>query len=168
MESLQEFISEYHKQLKTGKIQKAYQGLMAYIMSLRMHFMNKYPDHFVSGSIYQGYLDMSYFSFVPESLKRRKLKPAIVFVHEKLRFEIWLAANNKQVQSKYWKIIKENGWDQYPIVSSIEGADSIIEHVIVEDPNFDDLNALTQKIESGVLEFIEHVEKFLVEYETST
>jgi len=167
MESLQELINEYQQQLKTGKMQKAYQGLMAYIMSLRTHFMNKYPDHFVSGSIYQGYMDMSYFSFVPESLKRRKLKPAIVFVHDELRFEIWLAAYNKQMQSKYWKIIKESGWDQYPIVSTIQGADSIIGNVLVENPDFDDLDALTTQIETGVLEFIDHVERFLVTVETS-
>lgn len=167
MESLQKYMNEYQKQLEKGTIQKAYQELMAYIMSLKTHFMHKYPDYFVSGSIYQGYMDMSYFSFVPASLKRRKLKPAIVFVHDKLRFEIWLAANNKQVQLKYWKIIKESGWDQYPIVSTTQGADSIIGHVLVENPNFDDLDALTQQIESEILEFLEHVENFLVEVETS-
>jgi len=167
MESLQDYMNEYQKQLEKGTIQKAYQELMAYIMSLRTHFMHKYPDYFVSGSIYQGYMDMSYFSFVPASLKRRKLKPAIVFVHDKLRFEIWLTANNKQVQLKYWKIIKESGWDQYPIVSTTQGADSIIGHVLVENPNFDDLDALTQQIESEILEFLENVENFLVEVETS-
>lgn len=168
MESLQEYMNEYQKQLEKGAIQKAYQGLMAYIMSLRTYFSNTYPDHFVSGSIYQGYMDMSYFSFVPESLKRRKLKPAVLFNHDTFRFEIWLAANNKHVQLKYWKIIKESGWDQYPIVSTTQGADSIIGHVLVENPNFDNLDALTKQIESGILEFIEHVENFLVEYETAT
>ena len=38
-------------------------------MELRTQLKNKYPDYFVSGSIYYGYMDMTYFSFFPESLK---------------------------------------------------------------------------------------------------
>jgi len=73
MESLHEYINEYRKQLKKGAIQVAYKGLIEYIMGLKTHLRNKYPKHFVSGSIYQGYMDMTYFSFFPESLKHRKL-----------------------------------------------------------------------------------------------
>ena len=47
-----EYIVEYKKQLDKGIIQKAYKGLMEYIMSLRTYFHNKYPDYFVSGNIY--------------------------------------------------------------------------------------------------------------------
>jgi Family of unknown function (DUF7000) len=165
METLQKYMKEYRKQLEKGTIQKAYQGMMQYIMALRTHFMKTYPDHFVSGSIYHGYMDMTYFSFIPESLKRRKLKPAILFNHEKFRFEIWLAANNKQIQLEYWKMIKESGWNKYPIVNTTQGADSIIGHILVENPDFDDLDALTEQIESGTLKFIEDVENFLSENE---
>ena len=35
MESFQEYMPEYKKQLKKGSIQKAYKGLMEYIMGLR-------------------------------------------------------------------------------------------------------------------------------------
>jgi hypothetical protein len=80
MESFQEYVDEYRAQLAKGAIQKAYRGLMAYIMGLRTHLKTKYPDYFVSGSIYYGYMDMTYFSFFPESLKRRNLKIAIVFI----------------------------------------------------------------------------------------
>ena len=66
MQSFQEYINEYRKQLAKGAIQKAYKGLMEYIMGLRTHFKNKYPDYFVSGSIYYGYMDMTYFSFTPQ------------------------------------------------------------------------------------------------------
>ena len=65
MESLHECMNEYRKQLEKGYIQKAYRGLMEYIMDLRTHFKNKYPDSFVSGSIYYGYMDMTYFAFSP-------------------------------------------------------------------------------------------------------
>jgi hypothetical protein len=38
MESLQEYVNEYKKQLGKGVIQMAYQGLMEYMMDLRMYF----------------------------------------------------------------------------------------------------------------------------------
>ncbi len=101
MESFHEYMEEYRKQLEKGVVQKAYQGLMAYIMDLKTYFKNKYPEYFVSGSLYYGYMDMTYFSFIPESLKHRHLKIAIVFIHEAFRFEAWLAGYNKQVQTEY-------------------------------------------------------------------
>ena len=161
MGSFHEHMSEYKKQLEKGVIQEAYKGLMEYIMGLKTHFKNKYPDCFVSGSIYYGYMDMTYFSFIPESLKQRNLKAAIVFVHDTCRFEVWLAGYNKQVQSKYWKLFKESGWNKYHIVSTTKGADSIIEHVLVDHPDFRDVDALTKQIERGTLKFIRDVESFL-------
>ncbi len=37
MKSFHEYTIEYKKQLKQGYIQKAYKGLMKYIMGLRVH-----------------------------------------------------------------------------------------------------------------------------------
>jgi hypothetical protein len=161
MESFHEYIDEYRKQLGMGKIQEAYRGLMEYVMALRTYFKNKYPDYVVSGSIYYGYMDMTYFSFFPKSLKNRNLKIAIVFVHDAFRFEVWLAGFNKQVQAKYWKLFKESNWDKYRIVSSTEGVDSIVEHILVDNPDFKDLDALTKQIERETLKFIKDVESFL-------
>ena len=161
MGSFHEDMDEYRKQLEKGAIQKAYKGLMDYIMGLRTHFQNKYPDHFVSGSIYYGYMDMTYFSFIPESIKHRKLKIAIVFIHEAFRFEAWLAGNNKQVQTKIWKLFKESDWDQYHLVPGTEGVDSILETTLVDNPDFSDPEALTKQIESAALKFIKDVESFL-------
>ena len=161
MESFQEYINEYRKQLEKGAIKKAYKGLMEYIMKIRLHFKNKYPDHFVSGSIYYGYMDMTYFSFIPEVLKRRKLKIAIVFIHDTFRFEVWLGGYNKQIQTKYWKLFKESDWNKYHIVSTTKEVDSIIEYTLVDNPDFSDLDTLTKQIESGTLQFIKDVENFL-------
>jgi hypothetical protein len=164
METFQESMNEYKKQLEKGAIKEAYKGLMEYIMDLRTHFKNKYPDYVVSGSIYYGYMDMTYFSFFPESLKNRGLKIAIVFIHESFRFEVWLAGYNKQIQAKYWKLFKENGWNQYHLVPTTQGADSIVEYVLADNPDFSDLNTLTNQIEHGTLKFIEDVESFLSEH----
>ncbi len=161
MESLPEYVKEYRKQLEKGYIQKAYQGLMKYIMDLRTHFKNKYPDYFVSGSIYYGYMDMTYFAFSPESLKKRNLKIAIVFIHDTFRFEVWLAGYNKQVQQKYWKLFKESNWNKYHIVPTTKSVDSIIEYTLVDNPDFSDSDALTKHIEKGTLNFINDIEDFL-------
>lgn len=161
MGSFHEDIQEYQKLLEKGVIQKAYKGLMEYLMDLRIHFKNQYPDFFVSGNIYYGYMDMTYFSVIPESLKQQNLKIAIVFLHEACRFEVWLSGYNKQVQSRYWKLIKDSGWKKYHLVTDIKGADSILEFVLVAKPDFDDLDSLTSLIERGALNFIHDVESFL-------
>ncbi len=164
MGNLPEYMQEYKKQLEKGAIQAAYKGLMDFIMDLRTHFKNKYPDYFTSGSIYYGYMDMTYFSVIPQPLKSRNLKVAVVFVHEAFRFEVWLAGYNKQVQAQYWNLIKESGWNKYPVVATIQGADLIIEHVLVDNPDFGDMDALTEQIERGTLKFIADVEGFLAKH----
>ena len=161
MESFHEYINEYRKQLKKGHIQKAYKGLMEYIMSLRTYLKNKYPDYLVSGSIYTGYMDMTYFSFFSEPLKRRKLKTGIVFIYEAFRFEAWLFGYNKKVQTKYWKLIKESALNKYRIPSTTKGVDSIMEYILVDNPDFSDLDTLTKQIEGRTVNFIKDIENFL-------
>jgi len=161
MKSFRECINEYRKQLEKGAIQEAYRGLMEYIMGLRTHFMKEYPDYVVSGSIYYGYMDMTYFSVFPKSIKERKLKIAIVFLHEAFRFEAWLSGVNRQVQTQYWELIKESGWNKYQIVSPAKGVDSIIESILVKNPDFSDLDILTEQIERSTLKFIQDIESFL-------
>lgn len=161
MKSLDECMNEYRKQMGIGTIKRAYQGLMEYIMNLKNYFKNKYPDFQISGSIYYGYMDMTYFSFTPESLKSKKLKIAIVFIHDKASFEVWLAGSNKEIQSKYWKLFKTSNWNKYRIPSNIKDVDFIIEYDLLNNPNFDDLDTMTKQIEDGVLQFIDDIEDFL-------
>ena len=165
MVSFQESMNEYRRQLEKGAIKKAYGGLMDYFDDLRLHFEKKYPDYFVSGSVYQGRMDMTYFSFFTRSLKLRKLKVAIVFVHDAFRFEVWLAGVNKQTQAKYWKLFKDNGWNKYRVPATTKGVDSIVEGILAENPAFDDLEALTAQIENGAFKFIEEVKNFLSKHE---
>jgi hypothetical protein len=161
MQSFHEYMDEYKKQMERGYIQKAYAGLMEYIMSLRAHFKRKYPEHSSSGSVYQGYMDMTYFPLFPKSLKSKKLKIAVVFIHNTPKFEVWLAGNNRQVQAKYWKLFKESGWNKFRIPSTTRGTDSIVEYTLVDQPDFSDLGALTEQVETGTLNFIGDIEGFL-------
>jgi hypothetical protein len=106
-------------------------------------------------------MDMTYFSFFPKSLKRRKLKIAVVFIHDTFRFEVWLAGFNKSVQTKYWKLFKESDWNKYHITSTTRGVDYIIDTILIDNPDFSNLDALTKQIERGTLKFIKDVEGFL-------
>ena len=107
MKSFNKCMDTYKEQLKEGSIQVAYRGLLEYIMSLRAYFSKKYPEFIVPSNIYFGYMDMTYFSIIPISFKDKKLKIAIVFNYETFGFEVWLSAVNKNVLTKYWKLIKE-------------------------------------------------------------
>ena len=51
MESLQSNLNEYKKQMEKGTIQKAYKGLMEYILDLRTYFNNKYLLNILSPEI---------------------------------------------------------------------------------------------------------------------
>lgn len=160
MGSFAEAMSEYRIQLEKGVIQQAYKGLMDYMMDLRAYLKNEYPDYFVPGSIYYGYMDMTYFSFTPAALQERKLKIAIVFLHEAFRFEAWLAGANKQVQAQYWRAFKELGWQKHRLVATTKGADGIVETVLVENPDFGDMEVLTGRIEMEALNFIGDIVSF--------
>ena len=152
---------EFQSQLALGRVQAAYQGLMQYMLDLKTHFTNQFPDYSVSGSLYQGTMDMTYFAVVPETLKQRGLKIAVVFVYSSFRFEVWLSGYNRQVQARYWQILKGSSWAKYRLVPAPKGFDSILECPLADPPDFGDLNALTAQIEQGTLAFIQDVEEFL-------
>jgi len=161
MKTDQYYINELRRQLEKGNIQKGYKILLDYVLSLKNHLQDKYPEYSIPNSIYHGYLDMTYFPIFPKSLKNVGLKIALVFNYEEFRFEIWLSANNKKVQKEYWEIIKERKLDKYKIVASVQGNDSIIEKYIDNDINLDNQRALTETIEKEIIEFIKDIEEIL-------
>jgi hypothetical protein len=161
MSSLNQSMQVYKKQLQEGQIIKAYQGLMAYFGELRSHFQKSYPDFDIPANIYYGYMDMTYFAIVPDFLAARQLKIAVVFSHPAFRFEVWLAARNKKIQSQFWKQIQASSWDQYSLTPQGVGVDAIIDHILVEDPDFNDLQELTKIIDIEVMRFIDNLEGFL-------
>jgi hypothetical protein len=161
MESFHDAMMVYKQQMQLGIIPRAYLGLMGYLSALKSTLKTRHPEYHVSGSMYFGYMDMTYFSFFPNTLKHLKLKTGIVFIHETCQFEVRLYGVNKQVQTHYWKLIKDSGWSQYKLVETTKGEDAILTHVLVEEPNFDDLEGLTDQIEQGTLRFVGDVEGFL-------
>ncbi|MCJ7715955.1 MAG: hypothetical protein MUO54_05485 [Anaerolineales bacterium] len=164
MASFEDSMGEYKKQIEKGAIQTAYKGLMEYLLGLKATLKSRHPGFHVSSNIYFGYMDMSYFSFTPKSIKDRKLKIAIVFIHETFDFEIWLGGVNKKIQSIYWKLFNESEWKKYHIVPTTAGVDSIVESTLVNNADFNDLPALSNQIERLSLEFIKDIEQFLLKH----
>ncbi len=148
-------------QHEIDNFKNTYQSLMSFMRSLRNYFIKHYPVGYAIGSLYPGDMTISYFPFTPTTLKVKKLKIAIVFNFNEMRFEVWLAGQNKQIQKQYWEIFRSSDWNQYHIPSSVESGFSIVDHVLVEDPDFTNSIALTGQIETGVIKFIEEVEKVL-------
>jgi len=155
MKTIKEVVKEYNKQLQKGEIQLAYRGIMAIISKLNIALRIKYPDYNVS-SVYLGYMDMTYFAFTKAELKRRNLKVAIVYLHQKNSFELWLSGINRKVQGEYISIFKERKIG-YKLSESEPGVDSILEKEILVDPNFDDFQALIDLIEKEAVDFNDNI-----------
>nr|WP_260256591.1 hypothetical protein [Elizabethkingia miricola] len=87
MKTLNDYVQVYKEQLVKKDIQKAYHGLMKYMMSLKASSSGVYEGRFSFGNISFGYMDFTYFPFHNEFLRERKLRFGIVLNHEKMRFE---------------------------------------------------------------------------------
>ena len=100
---------------------------------------------------------MSYFAFTPGSLAEKKLKIAIVFIHESISFEIWLSGVNKKVQEKYWQLLRHRIIKNCLVQDDINGLDYIARKPVTVQIDFEDQYKLKQTIESEVLSFIEEM-----------
>lgn len=164
MPSVRADIDVFQRELKKGAIQKAYRALLSYMQSLRTHFTESHAEFTVSG-LYQGYMDMTYFATVPPSLKDRGLKIALVFNYDAFRFEAWLAAANRKLQRQYWELFKDSQWPQYRVVEPAKGVDAIVECDLADTVDLDKAEALTSRIETTTVSFIEDIERFLSEHD---
>ena len=98
MKDFNKYVSIYKDQLDKGNIQKAYTGLVKYVMKLKTIFAKDLSDKFTIGNILRGYMDYTYFYFSNDYLKKNKLKFGLVLNHEKMRFEIWLLGQTIDIQ----------------------------------------------------------------------
>jgi len=153
MKTLNELIEGYTNHLKQGEIQIAYKGIFEFLGRLRAEFIKNHPEYDVS-SIYQGYMDMSYFALSTIALKAKGLKIAIVYLHEKGDFEVWLSARNRAIAKEYASILTRNFLDDTNVFHDSNNPDAIIECLLTAKPNFDDQSALIETIDQGVEKFV--------------
>ena len=160
MDSPNDVIREYKSQLSIGMIQVAYKYIMKFMSDLSIYLKKRHPDYTVS-ALYYGYMDMTYFAFTPDDLKSKKLKIAIVYLHEQGRFEVWLSGNNRIIQAEYIKLMSHKDIGSYKLSQVMAGVDSIIEAILVEQPDFDHPEELKQQIENKAIEFIDDITMLL-------
>lgn len=158
MKNFNSYVAIYKEQLEKGDIQKAYTGLVKYVYNLKTHFSKTMINDFSFGNILQGYMDYTYFYFSNEFLRERKLRFGIVLNHEKMRFELWLMGQNAEVQSNYWNLLKQTKWNEK---QSTKHKYSELEVVLVKNPDFSDLDALTAKIEKEVANYLKEIIDYL-------
>lgn len=153
MLSLNEAVSEYTRQLRSGTVQTAYRGIMRFMSQLKSYLEAEYPEYASSG-VYVGYMDMTYFALTPPEYKKRGLKVAVVYLHAENRIELWLAAANKKIQREYHRLLTQKKIGTYALSEIAPGVDAIIASVAVENPDFDHPEAMKKKVMKHVGCFI--------------
>ncbi|WP_417888127.1 DUF7000 family protein [Zunongwangia sp.] len=158
MKNLNKYVSIYQNQIKKGDILIAYNELVKFLMNLRTTFIKRLSEKYSFSGILHGYLDYTYFYYSNDFLKTKKLKLGLVLNHLEMRFEVWLLGNTKPVQKKYWELSKSTKWnnnkDEMPEYS-------ILETILVEKPDFNNLDKLTEQIETKMIKASEEILDYL-------
>jgi hypothetical protein len=135
-------IAAYKRALASGEIQKTYQSLVGVVQALRNDFAKTYGDDFAVAHILHGYIDVTYFYLQNAYLKKKKLKFAIVLNHQQVAFELWLLGQTKDVQIRYWEMLKDLDWVNENAMPKY----SIAEIQLRVDPDFDNIERLSGSI----------------------
>lgn len=154
MKDLNYFIDKYKEQLDKGDIQEAYVGLVKYVTRLGANLSKSLGDTYSFGSLFQGYMDYTYFYYSNDFLKKRKLKMGLVLNHTKMQFEIWLLGQTIPIQEKYWEYFKLTKWNKN---RTTRPQYSILETVLIGNPNFNDLEKLTKEIENKLISISDEI-----------
>ncbi len=139
----------------------SYHELIRFMKELKTFFQKGYEAEFKFGNVYQGSEDYSYFSLTTSALRKQKLKFVIILDHKQIRFEICLSGQNKDVRKKYWKLFKGSDWQQYHLAENIDSSLTIVDHTLLNDPDFADTAALKEQIETESLKFINEMRDIL-------
>lgn len=148
MTNLNQYVAIYKEQLEKGDILIAYNQLVKFVMKLRSQFIKSHSEKFSFTGILHGYLDYTYFYYSNDFLKSKKLKLGLVLNHLEMRFEIWLLGNTNAVQKEYWQLLKDSKWNKH--LTQMPKY-SVLEAIIVNEPNFNNLPLLSEKIEEKLI-----------------
>ena len=143
-----EYIHIYKEQLKLGDIKEAYVGLVKYVTRLNTTLSKNLSESYSFGNIFQGYMDYTYFYYSNDFLKKRKLKMGLVLNHTKMQFEVWLLGQTIPIQEKYWEYFKSTKWNKNRMTKPQY---SILETVLIADPNFNELGKLSKQIQDKLV-----------------
>ena len=160
MENQNELVAAYTDLLQKGELQAAYRGILSVVGMLRARFAGEFPEYAV-GSLYQGYMDMSYFPLTSAFFKERGLKIAVVYLHEQCRFETWLSGKNRQVTEETRQKFAGADFGELEVFHAADNPDAVVECLLTDCPDFDDEEALAKTVISGAYAFIAAVTALL-------
>jgi len=143
MGNINSCISLYKEQVNKSDIQKTYAFLLKYVMQVKASFEKSFSQVYSCGYVSPGYMDYSYFSFFNDYLRDKKLRFGIVLNHNEMRFELWLMGQNKEIQNRYWNLLKTSTWNQD---RTTKPQYAEFEIVLVDNPDFENIDALTADI----------------------
>ncbi|WP_431164850.1 DUF7000 family protein [Tenacibaculum halocynthiae] len=158
MEDLNKYVSIYKEQLEKGHILIAYNELVKFIMKLRTDFIKSLSDQYSFAGILHGYMDYTYFYYSNDFLKSKKLKLGLVLNHVEMRFEVWLLGNTISNQKKYWELLKATKWNKDKTEMPKY---SILETILIDDPDFNNLNSLSERIETKMIQVSDEILNYL-------
>jgi RimJ/RimL family protein N-acetyltransferase len=164
MSDLHGDLGELQGLLRKGSVQRAYGTIVGYMSQLRAQYATALGERAVSG-LYQGYFDMTYFGLSPDALKSRGLKLALVFNYEAFGFEVWLAARNRTLQRKYWKLLADNGWAKYRLVDPGAGIDAIVAYEVATAFELEERPQLTSRIMAASKALLAELDSFLADHD---
>jgi hypothetical protein len=156
--NLNERVAIYKKLLGQGDIQIAYEALRKYVLTLKAYFSKELSDKYSFGNVSPGYMDYTYFPFFDDYLRNKKLRFGVVLNHRDVRFELWLMGQNAETQAEYWELLKGTKWNSDRVTMPQY---SVLEAIIVSDPDFDDLDNLTTEIERNTIRLVTEVLDYL-------
>ncbi|PKM90541.1 MAG: hypothetical protein CVU85_00555 [Firmicutes bacterium HGW-Firmicutes-10] len=153
MKHLNHHIKKYNESLIEGHIQKAYRGIIDTISQLKTTWDSRYPTT-PSGSLYAGFMDMTFISVKPSVLSDMDLRVSIVYMHESHTFEVWLVARNRKIQSTVHNQLRSKELGKYSLTELGPGVDSIIALTLNSEPDFNDIEVLINEIIEKTWNFI--------------
>lgn len=140
---------------------KDYYELVNFMKYIRSYFIKNYESVYSVGKLNHSSKDYTYFSLTPDKFKKEKLKFVIILDHLQHCFTICLSGQNKDVRKQYWNIFKGSDWDKYHLAESIDNSLMIIDHTLVENPNFSNGEDLKTKIKKEASIFIQEMRNVL-------
>lgn len=161
MRSLNQQIDGYTELVRQGEVTAAYKGIMEFMGQLRGAFTSSDMGIEVGGGLYQGYLDMTYFPLTTPMLRKKGLKIAVVYLHDKKAFEAWLSARNRTILSHYRAMFDEAILDEVEVFHDEENPDAAVECLLTSSPDFDHQDRLMADLVSGTEAFIEAIQKVI-------
>jgi len=154
MKNLNDIVAIYKEELRKGDILIAYNELVKFVMTTRTELAKKLDHQYSFAKVLHGYMDYTYFYYTNEFLKNKKLKLGVVLNHLEMRFEIWLLGNTIPIQKTYWGLLKETKWNKDKMEMPKY---SILEAVIIDNPDFNNLHKLSEKIYKQLIEVSDEI-----------